>query len=245
MKKLITLFCIGIFGGLSSFASFPDSSINSSVGFESSYVFRGQEIDTDVVTVSAEVELNKTYIRVDSFWSTRSSEFDSEVDLSGGIFVDDVLLPDSFLDVGVVGYFYPDANVQLSETEYTVELYAGYGVDLGLAKTSVYLYYDIDRKALTVVGEVSNAFTLSNNVPVFDSVSIETVGQVGFIEADDTIGNNSNISLQYGFASAKSSLVGRVNNFSMSVGGRYDYTDDSDVIDLNDFSWFVNAGYSF
>ena len=70
-------------------------------------------------------------------------------------------------------------------------------------------------------------------------------GQIGFVQTDDSLGNGTNIDLEYGFANLSSNLVVAVKDVEVSVGARYNYADDDGILDLDDFSWGVSAGYSF
>lgn len=246
IKTLLTVLIIGIAGvvGMSAQESTDVSdSVSVNAGFESSYVFRGQEVDTDVVTASVVVELNKVYVGVDSFWATRTGNFTSEVNLYAGLVVDDVLFEDTFVDVGVVGYFYP--NSEPTSKEYTTELYVGGGVDLSWVDVDGYVYYDIDRQALTFVGSIYHALVLLEDAPLFGEVLLVNKGQMGFVQSNDSLGDNTNLDLEYGFVNVSSNLVVQVNNVDVSAGVRYNFVDDNDVLDLNDFSWGVSAGYSF
>jgi hypothetical protein len=243
-KTLITLLIIGALAFGTVFGQEQDESnlyfdASVEVGFESSYVFRGQELSNEVVKTSVVVEFNKVYLAVDSFWSVSSSDTENETDLYAGLIVEDVLFAGTFVDVGVVGYFY---DTSLSTD--TVEAYIGVGADLFLVDVDGYVYYDFDRESLSVVGTVTNTLKVVEDFPLFGKVFLVTQGEVGFVTDNaglDVVADD----FEYGYAKVSSDVVVFVKGVEVSVGARYNFSDDEDTNDINDLSWGASVGYSF
>jgi uncharacterized protein (TIGR02001 family) len=246
VKTLITLLLVGIFGfGVMSAQTedtlkLEDLAVTGQVGYESDYVFRGQKVSNeDVAVVSFATEYKKVYVGMDSFWSIASEDFSSEVDLFVGMKVDDVLFDGTFVDVGIVGYFY---NADFSPD--TTEIYVGVGADLYIVDLDGYLYYDIDRESLTAIASATNTLQLTDKAPVFGKLFLITRGELGFVNDNDELSVNP-VDYKYGFASVSTDLVVFVKDAKLSVGARYNYTDDEDVVDIDDLSWGASLGFAF
>ena len=184
-----------------------DINVTTQVGYESSYVFRGQEVADDVITASVRTEYKQVYIGVDSTWGTNSKSFNNEVDVYGGLLIQDVLFDNTFIDVGAVGYFYNRAFAADS-----TELYVGIGADLVAVDVEGYLFYDMDTETITAIATVANTLQLTENAPWVGKVFLTTQGQVGFVDS----GNKQNRALsefKYGFAS----IISRYSNNVFSL----------------------------
>jgi hypothetical protein len=244
IKTLITLLFIGMFATFAGFASdtnvlsLSDIDVGAQVGYESTYVFRGQEVADDVLVASVRADYNKVYLAVDSYWGL-NDDFGTEVDLTGGILVEDILFEGTFVDAGVIGYFY-DSNVSVD----TVEFYVGVGTDLRIVDLDGYVYYDVDREALTLIGSATNTLQLTENAPLFGKVFLVTTGRIGFVKDNGGLTFDAE-DYEYGFASVSSDLVVSVKDVQLSVGARYNFSDDIDANDIDDFSWGAAVGYTF
>ena len=232
MKSLITL--VSLLSLLITNLSF--GGIQTSTGFESEYIYRGDKIASNVATTAVALDYNNYYINALGIWNIEDEVSSNKIDLAGGVIID---LPLSDLDVGLNVYLYPD-NTN-GETEYTYEPYVGINFELPFSP-SAYLYYDVKLEQFT--GEA----TLSNTLLVESYEWLQVVPSVyiGYVDAGDllpnTAGEEANGYMYYG--GALDAQIEIADTVTLSVGVRYADTNDFAVEEAN-FSWGTALNISF
>lgn len=146
-------------------------SYSTSVGIDSTYVFRGFKLGEETFMGSFDVSYDDFYAGI---WTAQPTtdevNWDSEIDFYGGYSsaINDVI---SF-DVGGTYYYYPtttDAS--------TFEIFGGLSWDVVFAP-AVYAYYDFDLETFTFEASAGNSWDVA------DKTTFDLGGSIGWIEPD-------------------------------------------------------------
>jgi uncharacterized protein (TIGR02001 family) len=214
-----------------------------STGFESEYVYRGEELADNVATLGLEVQYKALYAGLIGISEVTSLEdFDGEVDLYIGAQFGDVL--GASLDVGVLTYTYPNATTSLGQTNYSIEPYVGIVFDDLLLTPSGYVYYDIQREAITLEARLSETFTTENSLPLIGKISITPSAYFGYTDINDFSPKGLNIEEAYQYAGVNLNVSFNLGPVLVSGGPRYSHTDDSSF-DANELYWGTNVALFF
>lgn len=170
MNKTIAM--IGAFAvGAASLSAQNELSISSTFGWESKYVFRGQELAEEIFTPSIDFSYGGAYAGI---WAALpvDGEYGNEVDFYAGYALP---LGENFnLDVGATYYTYPDAGDDFFDGVNTFEVYAGTSFDV-LLSPALYVYYDFDTENLTFEGSIGYS------IPVSDMIAIDFGAYLGWV----------------------------------------------------------------
>jgi len=198
--------------------------VETTVGFESRYVFRGVQFAQTSIQPAINLSYGSFYggawfnlpIGDDDLVVTPGGE---ELDLFAGY---TVAMDDAFtLDIGVTYYTFPDLAsgfFDLFEEDgdglgaNTIELFAGVS-HAGALSPSVYFYRDFNFDTFTIEGSLSHAF------PLADKTSLNLGGAIGYVIDDDAGGD-----YLYGAAAADIAYA-LTDNGSISAGVRYGGSD--------------------
>jgi len=181
------------------------------------YINRGVFVGDNVIHNNVTVEYNKVYVAFNSYLGTQDKIlFDEEWDVSLGVSVPGVLLDNLKVDVGVTGFFYPKGMVQDTQ-----EVYIGIGLPVLGFDVSAYGYYDTDVESTYGVFTLGRAFSLTDSLDWETTVSLRMTD----INNGPKYASTQVISaLTYTFT----------DNVGISVGGTYEWSDDSDIFDINE-----------
>lgn len=199
-------------------------SVSTTIGFESSYVFRGVQFAETSFQPAINLSYGNFYANAwlnlpigdDDFVSTPGGE---ELDLVFGY--SSALSEKTTFDVGVTYYTFPDLASGFFDTfsedgdglgANTVEVYGGLSYDTLLAP-SLYVYHDFMFDTTTVEGGISHT------VPLKKDWSIGLGGTLGYVFDDDAGGD-----YLYGAATADIAYAFSEDN-SISAGVRYGGSD--------------------
>ena len=169
MKKLLVI--AAFVSALSSLNA--ETSYSTTVGFDSSYVFRGVKLADNSLTVSIDAEFDEgTYL---GMWTNQpvTGNIDNEFDFYGGLNFD--VAEGILMDVGGTIYYYPESG-QNSET---FELFTGFTFDTDLSP-SVYFYWDFDLEAFTVEGSAGHSFEVDSKNSIDVAAFLGNVDGKGF-----------------------------------------------------------------
>ncbi len=177
-----------------SSASAGEIGIETTVGFESRYVFRGVQFAETSIQPAINLSYGNFYggawfnlpIGDDDLVVTPGGE---ELDLFAGY---SVAMDDTFtLDVGFTYYTFPDAAsgfFDLFEEDgdglgaNTFEVFLGVSAEAPLSP-SFYVYHDFNFDTTTFEGSISHSF------PLAEKVSFDLGGAVGYVVDDDAGGD--------------------------------------------------------
>jgi len=230
MKKYI----ISMFLALAAFASVASAeTVSLTGGFEGQYVFRGQKISDNLVTATAVVSLpTQTELSITGNWNGNNKDADiqDEIDvtLSQEVSVNDV----TSLTFGVIGYFYPQANRSLEETEKSFEGFVSLSYEAFL-NPSISAGYDFNLKQVFVEGGIEQDVSL----PFLPKNWKLVPGLVaGLVQARDLLPEASGQKVEdsYYYFTGKVDVVYEIKNVVAGVGYRYNYLVNS-TVDTN--SW--------
>ena len=201
------------------------SDLNASLtaGYESQYVFRGLKQADAIGTADFQATVNKVSLDIlaitplahDGLKVVNLSEVDTALKYS-------IPLQAASLDVGGILYMYPQAHVKLAQTQYTTEEFVGLTYKAFLSP-SVTAYYDNNRNAWTFEGKLSQPLHVTDTLALVPSVV------AGYVDARNALPNASvGIDQSYRYAGGALDVVYQpTKNVSVSVGERYDVTNDT------------------
>jgi len=132
-------------------------SATSTFEYQTAYMFRGVQYAEGVFTPSVDFSYLNAYVGVWAALPTDDAEA-NEVDFYAGyaLEVNEVLSA----DFGVTYYSYPDSSSKfLDSSVNTTEFYAGISAE-ALGSPSLYVYYDIDTRDLTVEASTGHSFDI-------------------------------------------------------------------------------------
>ncbi|NRA27948.1 MAG: hypothetical protein HRU10_11960 [Opitutales bacterium] len=207
MKKTITAI-VAAFAVAS--ASAQELSISTTVGYESTYIFRGAELADDIFHGSVDFAYGDFYAGIWTAQPITESQA-NEIDFYAGygVAVSDLVS----LDFGGTIYYYPEAG---SGDESTFEAYIGAAFDV-LASPAIYVYYDFDLEWVTVEGSVGYS------IPLSEEASFDLGGYIGYIDGDDIDGGyyvGATADISYTFTDYASGSIGiRVSDLDDDLGG--------------------------
>ena len=218
--------------------------VETTVGFESRYVFRGVQFAETSIQPAINLSYGNFYggawfnlpIGDDDLVVTPGGE---ELDLFGGyaFAVDDVFT----IDVGLTYYTFPDAAsgfFDLFEEDgdgsgaNTLEPYIGVSL-AGPLSPSVYFYRDFNFDTFTIQGSGSHSFPLAENT------SFDVGGTIGYVIDDDDGGD-----YLYGTLTADVSYT-LTDNGSIYFGARFGGSDidGGSIIDDSIAGTFDSSGF--
>lgn len=226
MRKLISV--IGVTTSLLGTVHAADLAINTTVGFESRYVFRGVQFAETSIQPAINLSYGNTY---GGAWFNLPVGDDDLVVTPGGEELDLFIGYSASLtgalsyDVGVTYYTFPDSAsgfFDLFEEDgdglgaNTIEAYGGLSLTAPLSP-SLYLYRDFNFDTFTVQGNISHS------IPLFEKTSFNLSAALGYV-FDDTAGGdylygNMSANLSYGFSATNSVNVGARYGGSNISGG--------------------------
>ena len=205
-------------------AASAELGVETTVGFESRYVFRGVQFAETSFQPAINLSYGNFYggawlnlpVGDDDFIATPGGE---ELDLFAGY---SAPLGDSAsFDIGVTYYTFPDLMsgfFDLFEEDgdglgaNTIELFAGVSLDAPLSP-SLYVYRDFNFDTFTIEGGASHSFPLS------EEFSFDVGGSLGYVVDDDAGGD-----YLYGVATADLAYA-ISDDSSISAGLRYGGSD--------------------
>lgn len=205
-------------------ANASDFSVETTIGFESRYMFRGVQFAETSFQPGITLSYGGLYGGV---WANLPIGDDDFVVTPGGEELDIILgygatiAPRVTLDIGVTYYTFPDLMSGFFDVyeedgdglgANTVEPYIGIAFDSVLSP-SIYLYRDFMFDTFTVQGDVSQSF------PLGGAFSFDLAGTIGYVEDDDPGGD-----YLYGQVSADISYAFSESN-SFYLGVRYGGSD--------------------
>lgn len=232
--KLFTLFAV--MAVLTTAAFGVTSTLKS--GFESEYVFRGDQLASNVSVTTAEVDFGIPYAGVTAVVNLEGEDSSTEIDVFAGAEFDTAF---AVIDVGVFAYVYPENDVKLDETDYTLEPYVGVTA-LVPFNPSLYAYYDVDLESLTLEVAASQTFVLEG----YDALTINTQVFLGYQDAQDLTPNSvTDTANSYSYYGGTVDLVySLTEKLQAAVGLRFTDTDDVAVEDSKMF-WGASVAYTF
>lgn len=254
MKQILTIVALlGLLAG-SAFAantaakSWTDGlSINSSVGYESEYVFRGVRLNHNSLVTSLEgaykLYNGSLYAGVLNHDGLSSTYGLSQLYVGYKLPVQDKFTAD-------VGYTFYWATQNNSVPNHSNEIYAGVTYNGLYVNPSAYIYYDFDQSALTA--ELSGKYSLDLAKYGWANTSLDLGAYVGGVSSGDLLAGyaNSKIHDGYAFYGATADLVYSFNKTTAaSVGIRYGGNNDGNsiMVQNNEDSFFwgakVSAGF--
>ena len=215
MKKAISL--VAVTAALVAPAAAEGIAIDTSIAFESKYVFRGVQFAESSIQPGIDLSYGDFY--VGSWMNLPVGDDDGvatpggeEVDLYGGY---STSLDDTWsVDVGVTYYMFPDLASGFGDlNNNSLEAYIGVSADV-LFGPSLYVYRDFQLDATTIQGSAGYSFPLS------DKTSFDLGGTLGYV-IDDDAGDPDFV---YGAATADLSYAVSESG-SVFFGGRFSGTD--------------------
>lgn len=214
MKKITAILAASM--ATASIASAQELSVSSTVGWESTYVFRGVQLAEEYFSASVDVSYGDFYTGVwtalpvdsdPSFMRTHTlGSYDTEFDLYAGYVmgIDEMMSA----DFGFTYYTYPKREDDFFDSDVnTFEIYTGLSFDVPFSP-SVYVFYDFDLENLTVEGSAGHSIEVAQNSSVDLSVHL------GWVDQDDGPSYfyyGAGVAYVYAFS----------DNASFSVGGNY------------------------
>ncbi len=220
-------------------------SVETAVGFESRYVFRGVQYAETSFQPAITLGYNGFYVGawlnlpVGDDGGISAALGGEELDLFAGYsgsFTDIVSY-----DIGVTYYTFPEAMSGFGDLyeedgdgmgSNTVEAYFGVSADVPLSP-SIYVYHDFNFDTTTVEGSLSYSF------PLADKTSLDIGGAVGYV-ADDAPDDD------YLYGSVTADIVYAVTDkASISAGGRFGGSDlpGGSIIDESLGFAFQSSGF--
>lgn len=242
MKRTVLL-AVGV-TALSSSASAGELGVETTVGFESRYVFRGIQFAETSIQLAINLSYGNFYggawfnlpIGDDDLVATPGGE---ELDLFVGY---NIAMDDAFtLDVGFTYYTFPDLAsgfFDLFEEDgdglgaNTIEAFLGVSLQ-GPLSPSLYVFRDFNFDTTTIEGKFSHSF------PIAEKTSFDFGGAIGYVIDDDAGGD-----YLYGSASADIAYA-ITDNGSISGGVRYGGSDlaGGTIIDDSITGTFKPSGF--
>ena len=151
-----------------------DLSVTTTFAWESSYVFRGDQLAEETFMPALDLSYGGAYAGI---WAALPAGDDdpNEVDFYGGYgFAVSELVSG---DVGFSYYTYPDSEDDFGDGA-TFEIYGGVSFDVPL-EPSLYLYYDFDLESFTAEGSLGHTYAVS------EVSDVALSGYVGQVEPDE------------------------------------------------------------
>ncbi|RME69930.1 MAG: hypothetical protein D6781_07430 [Verrucomicrobia bacterium] len=223
MKKILVL---GLASLLSGSASYAPTTVSADVTFASEYVFRGVQLADNAVHPSIEFGYDNFYL---GYWGAfpvenmSSKGWINEYDFYAGWGYD--LNENTKIDLGATYYYYTDADS-------TFEPYVGISSEMGVVTPSLYVYYDVDLKNITVQGSLGGSIPLESIKSSLDLSA--TIGYVNVDEGDS-----------YAWYGASAVVPFNLNEHAtLNIGLHYYYNDLSDY-DGDKFYFTVGATVGF
>ena len=208
---------------------------SANVALTSEYRFRGVDLSGGDVAVQGGLDLgHESGFYVGTWASTLDNDTvgfgDIELDVYGGWSGD--VGEGVALDVGVIGYLYPDAGP--GDFDY-VEFYSSLGFPLGPAETTVGVAYAPEQDSL---GGTDNLYVYSDVGVGIPNTPVTLTGHLGYTDGfltftddgdafDWSIGAEANI---YGPLTLSAAYVGAEGDIAP---GAYDFVDDAFVVTLS------------
>ena len=220
MDKIIASLIAAL--GLAVSANAQDLSISTTVGYESTYVFRGTELADDIFHGAVDIAFLDFYAGIWTAQPITGGE-DNEIDFYAayGFAASDLVS----IDLGGTLYYYPEAGSSADET--TFEAYIGAAFDV-ILMPAVYVYYDFDLEVLTLEGSAGYS------VPLSDVTSFDLGAYLGYIEPDEGEG-------QYYLGSTADVCYSFTVTSSGSIGIRFSNLKDGD----SEFYWGAEFSAGF
>ncbi|MCB1120082.1 MAG: hypothetical protein KJT03_00920 [Verrucomicrobiae bacterium] len=210
MKKLLVI--AATLAAISSLKAQEDVDFSVSLGYESSYVFRGFKLADESMTASVEAAFGDAYL---GMWTNQPivKGFDNEFDFYGGMAFD--LAEGLSAAFGGTLYYYPESG---SGSD-TFELFADFAFDTELSP-GVAFYYDLDLEALTIEGYIGHSFEMD------EKSSFDVAAFYGWVDGDG---------FDYSYYGASADIVYSLGDTaSASIGVRYSNGSDGP----DDETWF-------
>ena len=208
---------------------------SANVALTSEYRFRGVDLSGGDVAVQGGLDLgHESGFYVGTWASTLDDDTvgygDVELDVYGGWSGD--VGEGVALDVGVIGYLYPDAGP--GDFDY-VEFYSSLGFTFGPAETTVGVAYAPEQDSL---GGTDNLYVYSDVGVGIPNTPVTLTGHLGYTDGfltftddgdafDWSIGAEANI---YGPLTLSAAYVGAEGDIAP---GAYDFVDDAFVVTLS------------
>ena len=208
---------------------------SANVALTSEYRFRGVDLSGGDVAVQGGLDLgHESGFYVGTWASTLDNDTvgfgDIELDVYGGWSGD--VGEGVALDVGVIGYLYPDAGP--GDFDY-VEFYSSLGFPFGPAETTVGVAYAPEQDSL---GGTDNLYVYSDVGVGIPNTPVTLTGHLGYTDGfltftddgdafDWSIGAEANI---YGPLTLSAAYVGAEGDIAP---GAYDFVDDAFVVTLS------------
>ena len=208
---------------------------SANVALTSEYRFRGVDLSGGDVAVQGGLDLgHESGFYVGTWASTLDNDTvgygDIELDVYGGWSGD--VGEGVALDVGVIGYLYPDAGP--GDFDY-VEFYSSLGFTFGPAETTVGVAYAPEQDSL---GGTDNLYVYSDVGVGIPNTPVTLTGHLGYTDGfltftddgdafDWSIGAEANI---YGPLTLSAAYVGAEGDIAP---GAYDFVDDAFVVTLS------------
>ena len=208
---------------------------SANVALTSEYRFRGVDLSGGDVAVQGGLDLgHESGFYVGTWASTLDNDTvgygDIELDVYGGWSGD--VGEGVALDVGVIGYLYPDAGP--GDFDY-VEFYSSLGFTFGPAETTVGVAYAPEQDSL---GVTDNLYVYSDVGVGIPNTPVTLTGHLGYTDGfltftddgdafDWSIGAEANI---YGPLTLSAAYVGAEGDIAP---GAYDFVDDAFVVTLS------------
>lgn len=223
MKKTLVL---GLAALLTGGASYAQTSVSADVTFGSEYLFRGVQLADNTVHPSIEFGYDSFYL---GYWGaiptekTSSMGWINEHDFYGGWGYD--LNETTSIDIGATYYYYEAADS-------TFEPYVGISSDMGIVTPSVYVFYDVDLKNITVQGSLGGSVPLESISSALD-LSV-TLGYVDVDEGDS-----------YAWYGGSAVIPFNLNEHATANFGVHYYDNDIDNYEGDKFYFTIGATVGF
>jgi uncharacterized protein (TIGR02001 family) len=200
-------------------------SITSSLGYESTYMFRGIQLADAVFSPAVNVSYGNFYAGLWMAVAEDSADpYPTEADFSVGY--NTAIGYGLKLDVGATRYDYDRilANIASGKGGNSFEPYVGVTADV-LLSPSFYVYYDTELDNYTMEAKIGHSFeTGIKNLTVNTGIAGGYVDNTSSARFTDTLGHQ--ISTDYWYSNAKTDLVYAINDkTSVSIGARYSLAD--------------------
>ena len=201
LKKTLTLTAVVCLLGAGN-ALAVDFSINTTIDYESKYVFRGIQLADDSFQPSVEAAIDSAYFGI---WANLPTDdplgvAGTEIDFYGGYGFD--LSEGVSLDVGATLYHYPETDPGLDDS--TLEAYIGISLDVPLEQ-GLYIYWDFDLDTFTIEASGSYSFELA------DATSLDLSAYIGSVSpdaGDSYVYVGGSVDLSYAFTDNASGSFG-------------------------------------
>ena len=199
----------------------------------------------NVATANVNATYRSFYLEAKSFWKTDGAvDASNEVRLSGGYTVKDLIVDGIAFDVGATAYVYPGNDTSKGDSGTTFEPYVGVVFEDLLFTPAAYVFYDINREALTLEGSVRESFTTENKLPFLGQVKVTPVAFFGYTDIKDVTPKGVNTSDAYTYAGGKVDVSVEVKGFVVSAGPRLTLTDGARFAD-NELYYGTQVSYQF